>query len=169
MGAETGPERLRRSLHRVEDGLLVTAVLVMVVLAALQIVLRNVLGSGLLWADPLLRALVLWIGLLGAVAASRGGRHIAIDVLTRALPEGWRRRVLAAGCLFTAAVCAAIAWHGVRYVMLEYEFAGTAFAGVPTWAVVIVLPLAFGLIGLRYLLFTAAFARGHDPFAGPSP
>lgn len=169
MAAETGPERLRRGLHRVEDGLLVGAVLVMVVLAALQIVLRNVVGSGLLWIDPLLRALVLWIGLLGAVAASRAGRHIAIDVLTRALPDRWRRRALAAGCVFTAVVCAAITWHAVRYVMLEYEFDGTAFAGVPTWAVVLILPLAFGLIGLRYLLFAVAFARGRDAFGGPSP
>ncbi len=168
MTAETGPERLRRHLHRFEDTLLVVAVLAMVGLAFLQIVLRNLFGSGLLWIDPLLRALVLWIGLLGAVAASRGGRHIAIDVLTRALREPWRRRLVAGGCLFTVAVCAAITWHGVRYVMLEYQFAGTAFAGVPTWAVVIILPLAFGLIGLRYLLFFSAYVRGHDPFGGPA-
>jgi TRAP-type C4-dicarboxylate transport system permease small subunit len=166
MAAETGPERLRRGLHRFEDGLLVAAVLAMVLLAAMQIVLRNVVGSGLLWIDPMLRALVLWIGLLGAVAASRGGRHIAIDVLTRYLPARWRRRLLAGASLFTAAVCAVIAWQGVRYVLLEYEFAGTAFAGVPTWAVVLILPLAFGLIGLRYAVYCLAFLRGRDPFGG---
>lgn len=160
-------ERLRRGLHLTENGLLVVAVLAMVVLAAAQIVLRNLFGSGQIWIEPLLRSLVLWIGLLGAVTASRDGSHIAIDILTRALPDRWRRGLQVAACAFTVLVCAAITWHGVRYVLLEYEFAGTAFAEVPTWAVVTILPLAFGLIGLRYALFAVAFLRGRDPFGRP--
>ena len=167
--AERPTTRLRRGLHRTEDGLLVTAVLVMVALAALQIVLRNVLGTGLFWIEPLLRALVLWIGLLGAVVASREGQHIALDVLTRALPPRWRRPLRSAGCIFTTLVCGALAWHGVRYVLLEYEFAGTAFGAVPTWAVVAIIPLALGLIGIRYALFAVAFLRGREPFGEPAP
>ena len=57
-----------------------------VVLAALQIVLRYGFDSGIAWADPLLRVLVLWLGLLGALAATRDRRHITIDVLSRMLP-----------------------------------------------------------------------------------
>ena len=167
MTADPRSARLRAALHRTEDGLLVVAVLAMVILAALQIVLRNAFGTGLIWIEPMLRALVLWIGLLGAVAASRGGRHIAIDILTRALPDRWRRRLQGAACAFTTLVCAAIAAHGVRYVLLEHEFDGTAFAGVPTWAVVTIIPLAFGLIGLRYALFALGFFRGRDPFGPP--
>jgi|AntDeeMetagen681_2_1112603.scaffolds.fasta_scaffold03293_4 TRAP-type C4-dicarboxylate transport system permease small subunit len=167
MATEAPLERLRRSLHHTENGLLVVAVLAMVILAALQIILRNLLGSGQIWIEPLLRSLVLWIGLLGAVTASRDGSHIAIDILTRALPDQWRRGLQVAACSFTVLVCAAITWHGIRYVLLEYEFAGTAFADVPTWAVVTILPLAFGLIGLRYALFAVAFLRGRDPFGRP--
>jgi TRAP-type C4-dicarboxylate transport system permease small subunit len=167
MTADPRIERLRRALHLTENGLLVIAVLAMVGLAGLQIVLRNLLGSGQIWIEPLLRSLVLWIGLLGAVTASRDGSHIAIDVLTRALPARWRRGLQAAACVFTTLVCAAIAWHGVRYVVLEYGFAGTAFAGVPTWAVVTILPLAFALIGLRYALFAVSFLRGREPFGRP--
>ncbi len=167
MTTDTSIDRLRRGLHLTENGLLVVAVLTMVILAALQIVLRNLLDSGQIWIEPLLRSLVLWIGLLGAVTASRDGSHIAIDILTRALPDRWRRSMQAAACVFTTLVCGAIAWHGVRYVLLEYEFAGTAFAGVPTWAVVTILPLAFALIGLRYALFAVAFLRGRDPFGQP--
>lgn len=169
MAAEPTGARVRQGLHRTEDGLLVVAVLAMVVLAALQIVMRNVLGMGLLWIEPLLRALVLWIGLLGAVVASRDGQHIALDVLTRALPPRWRRPLRGAGCLFTTLVCGALAWHGVRYVLLEYDFAGTAFADVPTWAVVVIIPLALALIGIRYALFALAFLRGREPFGEPAP
>lgn len=155
---------LLRGLHHVEDGLLVAAVGAMVVFAALQIVLRGAFGTGLLWIEPLLRTLVLWAGMLGALVASRGGQHIAIDVLTRYLPARWRLPVRAAACAFTAVVCAAIAWHGARYVALEYGFDGTAFAGVPAWAAVAILPAVFALIGLRYALFAVAFLRGREPF-----
>ena len=167
MTAEPPPGPLRL-LHRFEDGVLVAAVAAMVALAALQIVLRNVVGGGLLWIEPLLRSLVLWIGMLGALAASRSGEHIAIDVLTRLLPATWRLPLRGLACLFTTVVCAAIAWHGARYVALEYGFDGVAFAGVPTWAVVVILPLVFGLIGVRYALFAVAFFRGREPFGEPA-
>jgi TRAP-type C4-dicarboxylate transport system permease small subunit len=157
-----------RVLHRVEDTLLVLAVAVMVGLAGLQIVLRGGFGTSVFWIEPLLRALVLWIGMLGALVASRSGQHIAIDVLTRVLPRRLRLPVRGLASAFTALVCAAIAWHGGRYVGLEYEFAQTAFAGVPTWTVVLILPAAFALIGLRYALFAVAFFRGREPF-GDAP
>jgi TRAP-type C4-dicarboxylate transport system permease small subunit len=65
-------------------GLLAICLLSMVVLSALQILLRNVFGAGVLWIDPLLRYLTLWIGFLGAALAAAEGRHIQIDVLSRA-------------------------------------------------------------------------------------
>jgi len=154
---------LLRRLHQLEDGLLVLAVVVMVAMAGLQIVLRDGFGTGLIWIDPMLRMLVLWIGMLGALVASRRGRHIGIDVLTRALPPAWRLPARGVACAFTAAVCGLLAWEAARYVGLEYGFSGTAFGDVPTWAVVTILPLAFGLIGVRYALFAVGFLRGHEP------
>ena len=65
------PGRIPRWLARIELaeqvllGLLVGA---MVVLAALQILLRNAWGRGIAWADPFLGSAMLWITLLGALA-----------------------------------------------------------------------------------------------------
>ncbi len=156
--------RALRWLHRVEDGVLVATVLVMVALAAGQIVLRGAFGTGVLWIDPMLRSLVLWIGMLGALAASRTGQHIAIDVVTRALPRRWRLPVRGVACAFTAVVCAGFAWHGARYTALEVEMASEAFAGIPQWSIVAILPIAFALIGVRFALFAGAFFRGREPF-----
>ena len=160
--------RLQRLLHRFEDGLLAAAVLAMVALAGLQIVLR-LLDGGLSWIEPALRALVLWIGMLGAITASRSGRHIRIDLVTRAVPPAWRHRLQALGHAFTTVVCALIAFHGARFVALELEFPSTAFAGIPSWAVVAVLPVAFVLIGLRYALAALALIRGREPFPDEPP
>jgi TRAP-type C4-dicarboxylate transport system permease small subunit len=58
----------------------------MISLAFAQIVLRNGFDGGIVWADSLLRIMVLWIALIGAVVASRDQRHINIDLISRFLP-----------------------------------------------------------------------------------
>ena len=65
--------------------MLVVIVLFMVVLAFLQVLLRNIFDQSFLWGDPLLRHLVLWVGFIGASLATREEKHINIDVLGRAL------------------------------------------------------------------------------------
>ena len=40
-------------------------------LASTQIFLRNFFDTGIVWADSALRILVLWIGMIGAMFASR--------------------------------------------------------------------------------------------------
>ena len=47
------------------------ALVSILVMALIQIVLRNVFDSGLLWAESFLRILVLWIAILGAMVATR--------------------------------------------------------------------------------------------------
>lgn len=156
------PHRIRRTLHFVnlmEDALLVGLLALMILLAASQIVLRNVLSTGIAGGDQLLRLLVLWVGLLGAVAASRDDKQINIDVLSRFLPAKLRAGMRVLVDLFTAGVAALIAWHAGRFVYSEYTSGSTVFAGLPAWIAEFILPLAFGLMALRYLLFFISHLR----------
>src|SRR5690606_33547420 len=66
--------RLERLGRLLEDALIVLLLGALVVLASAQILLRNVFSMGLAWSDGLVRMLVLWLALLGALAASRDGR-----------------------------------------------------------------------------------------------
>jgi TRAP-type C4-dicarboxylate transport system permease small subunit len=155
-------------LQRGEEMLLALLLGAMIALAGLQIGLRSLLGTGIPWADPLLRVLVLWVGLLGAVAASREGRHITIDVLSRMLPARARAAAGVATSLFTAAVAAILAWHGARFVASEHEFGSVAFAGIPAWSLESVIPFAFAAIALRYLRRAAADLSAALRGGGPS-
>lgn len=138
-----------RLLHRAEDLVLALALTALVLLAAAQIVLRMVFDTGLIWLDPLLRSLVLWVAMLGAMIAARESRHIGLDLVGRLLPPLPLRlvRVLTYG--FAAAICAVLAWHALRMVLDERQFGGTAFASVPAWLVQAILPLALAVIALR--------------------
>ena len=45
-----------------------------------------------------------------------------------------------------------MAWYGLQLVRLEYEDGFTAFGAVPAWMAESIIPLAFLVMGLRYLL-----------------
>jgi C4-dicarboxylate transporter DctQ subunit len=151
--ASSLPARLLRALTVVEDTLLVLLLATMVVVAGAQIVLRNLFDGALLWADPLLRVAVLWVGMIGAMVATRGDRQITVDVVSRFLPERWRAGIRVVTDLFTAVVAAMVAWSAYRLMLEDRSAGGMAIAFVPVWVCEAVLPLAFGVISLRYLVF----------------
>ncbi len=154
---------LLRWLHRLEDGLLVIILGSMVLLAVVQILLRNMLGIGLVWADPLLHNAVLWIGLVGAMIAARQDSHIRIDLLPRVL-AGTPRRVLAIiGYLATSAICALVAWHSLGYVIDEAAMPIMVFARVPSWWLQTVIPVGFAVMALRYGALAAGSLLGEMP------
>jgi len=139
-------------LRRMENAIITILVLLLVVLAGVQILLRNFFETGLSWADPLLRALVLWSGMLGALAASSEDKHISLDVLSRFLHGRALRvvRILTLG--FAAAVCGIVAWFSGLLVKIDLEVATFAFAFVPSWAIEIILPVTFALMAIRFAL-----------------
>lgn len=135
-----------------EDAVLVVLLTSMILLAATQILLRNGFDSGLLWADELLRILVLWIGLAGALAASRDNNQIKIDVLSRFLPDRARLAMQVCTDLFTAIVCGVVAWHALVFVRGSHEYGDTLLNNLPAWWFQVILPASFFLIAWRYLV-----------------
>ena len=139
-------------LHCIEDSILALLLLGMILLATSQIFLRNLFDSGIIWADPLLRIMVLWLGLLGALAATRENKHITIDLLTRFLSELMCLVAKAFTNLFSAAIASILAYHSMRFVIMEYEAQSKAFSEVPAWTMELIMPIAFGLIALRFFI-----------------
>ena len=143
---------LIKTLDRIEDWLLISMLAIMVILAVTQIFYRNLFGGGVAWIDPLLRMLVLWVALSGAVIASRTDNHIRIDFFARYVSGKYYyyvKRVVHAYCVV---ICGLIAWYSVDFVRMDYEFGTEAFAGMPTWITQLIIPIAFGLMAFRYFL-----------------
>ena len=151
--------RTLRVLGSIEDALLVTLLAVMIGLAAWQIIARNVFDTAIIWGDPLLRTLVLWVGFLGAVAAARDDRQINVDVISRFTGEPWTSRFRVVTDFFTASVSGFLAWQAYRFVKDALTYEEIAFSSVPLWLTASVLPLAFGLLCIRYVLLTGFHLR----------
>ncbi len=149
-----GAKPVIRVLRRVEDGILALILAAMIALAAYQVIARNLFDTGLLWGDALVRVLVIWVAMIGAMVASRNDDHIRIDLLARFVPPHWQGLLKRFANAFTCAVMGVFAWHSTRFVRFEYEDGTLAFASVPAWACEAVLPVGAAVISLRYLLHT---------------
>ncbi|MBU1139545.1 MAG: TRAP transporter small permease [Proteobacteria bacterium] len=141
------------------DGLLCLLLVAMIVLACLQIGLRTFFSGGLLWADPLLRYLVLWCGMLGAVVATRERKHIGIDVVGYLAPEQIKPWVGLLIDLFSSFVAVILTWAAVLFVQNERLYGNSPLLTLPSWVWNLIFPIAFGLITIHFLLAIAADIR----------
>lgn len=147
--------------QHLEEGVVASMLLAMIVLTCVQVGMRTFFSSGLDWADSLLRYLVLWSGLLGAAIATRKGQHINIDLASRLLPAKWLRWLGVVLNIFSTLVCAGLTWSGYLFVKSELEFGGdAALLGLAHWQLSLAFPLVFALITLRFLIISGQFLLG---------
>ncbi len=137
---------------------LIVSVLVSIVLVSMvglsfsQVVLRNIFDSGIPWADVILRHMVLWICMLGGVLATRQGRQISIDILTRISGDKVKTVLYWVGSLFTLAVLFFLMRASSEFVMGEREFGSKLYGIIPAWYAQIIIPAGFLLIALQVVL-----------------
>lgn len=143
-------------LLAIERSLVVLLLSTMVLLSFLQVVLRNYFSTGILWADPFLRHLVLWVGFLGASLATQREKHINIDLITRFVGPKPTNVIRIVTYLFAAIVCFLLARAGLTFLNNEMQTGSSLFdignAEIPTWWFELIIPIGFSLIMFRFIL-----------------
>lgn len=132
--------------------MLVSMLTAMMLVAVSQILLREVFGTGLAWGDELVRLMVLWLALVGSIAACRENRHIRIDALSHVLPDVAVNIIRVLVDVFAAAVCGIIAVQAWRYLQIEIEYDDTVLVSTPAWIAHVIVPAAFALMSYRFLI-----------------
>lgn len=143
-------ERLDDRINRIEQILLVTSLGLMIFVAFLQILLRNLLATGLSWGDVFLRNLVLWIGFIGAAIATKEGRHINIDVASRWLPSTGKNYVSIITHLFSFLICGLLTFAALKFIKNEAQIGNVTLFNIPAWIPELILPVTFGLMSFRF-------------------
>ena len=144
------------TLSRAEKFLLAAMLSIMILLAFLQIVLRNVFSTGISWGDPLVRYLVVWVGFIGAGLATREGKHITIEVFSRWFSGHSSRYLRAFSHLVSATICGLLTFAAWTFVRNEAQMGGTTFLEIPVWIPQIIIPVTFALMTLRFTFNTLA-------------
>ncbi|TRW98162.1 TRAP transporter small permease [Paracoccus sp. M683] len=100
-------------VHRLEENVIAILLGVMTILTFVNVILRYVFQSSLIWGLELTLALFAWLVLLGVSHAVKINAHLGVDAIINLLPPA-ARKVLAliagALCIFYAALLMKGAW-----------------------------------------------------------
>ena len=151
-------EKIDNAIARAEGWLLIVLLITMIGLAFLQVMLRNFFQSGINWADTFNRHLVLWVGFLGASLAAKQNRHITIDVLSRLVPEYWKKYITVIINTTGTIICGFLTNASFQFVQIEREMGAILFLNVPTWTMEIIIPIGFGMLTFRFFLHFVNFS-----------
>jgi len=143
-------EKADEAIAKVEQTLIITFLSLMIFVAFLQIVLRNVFSTGLDWGDSFLRNLVLWIGFIGATLATKEGKHINIDIISRWLPSLGRNIVMLITHLFSFSVCCLLTYAALKFIGNEVQMGNRTLLNIPAWIPEMILPVTFVLMTFRF-------------------
>ncbi len=70
-------------VHGIEDVVCGVSLVIIICVAAVQLVLRYFFNSGLLWGDEVNQALIVAMGMMGCAKAIRSNGHTELTVLTK--------------------------------------------------------------------------------------
>lgn len=160
--------RLLQILVWSENALMALLLTTMILVASSQIILRNFFDYGIAWSEPLLRIMMLWLGLFGAMLASRERNHISIDVLSRFLPKTGQRIASLITHLFSAFICGIISYYSWQFVISEKANGIIAFESIPAWICEIIIPISFAVMSLRFAARCLVDLIGREIFPSSS-
>ena len=150
-------------IDRLEEGLIAFLLAAMTLLTFVQVILRYVFNSGLMWAIEGTTYLFAWMVLIGISYGVKAGSHIGVDALVNLLPkQGKQVAGVIAGLLsiLYAILLLIGSWNYFETVRLI----GVTAEDIPIqrWILIIILPLGFVLLLLRLIQMTWRIIRGEE-------
>lgn len=143
---------MRIVIERIEEAVLALLLAFMTLLTFIQVVLRYVFNTGLLWSLEATTYAFAALVLIGMSYGIRTKSHIAVDLLVKNLPSRLRNAV---------AVCAVVICLIYTGLMLfgAYDFVDRLFdlgnrardVAAPKWLLTASLPLGFFLLAFRFI------------------
>lgn len=146
---------------KLEKGALVAAFLLAIVLPLVDTFGRPLGGLHVPGSASYMEQITLWLAFLGGLLAVREGKHLTLSTV-ELFPEGSRRRRVAR--VFTYAVAAAVtavlAYGSFKVVLADRQQGQLLPIGLPVWVSECVMPLAFALMAVRFVVRASPRARG---------
>jgi TRAP-type C4-dicarboxylate transport system permease small subunit len=169
--AEAGG-RMRRSLIataiRWSDAalaaLLAVAMLALVVVNFANVVARYVFSAPWLAADEAMTFTMVWGVFVGAGLVSLRGGHLAMDLVSGALPRRLRAALRLAGAAWLVLVLGFVALQSADFLDTISMIGMTSMAaGIPMWVPHLAIPVGFGLMVAATLLRLFAPEEAEPP------
>ncbi len=142
--------KIRIAIEKITTAMAVFLMLSLVILAFLQVVLRNFFSIGFSAVEEFMRNGVLWIALIGAVLTTLRGKHISVDILLRYLSPTPKKIVNWIITIFASFMCIIMTWYSILFIKLEIESGSVIGGFCPAWIIEIILPIGFLLLAISF-------------------
>jgi len=139
-------------IDRLEEWLMAMLLALMTVLTFVQVVLRYVFNTGLVWSLEATTYSFAALVLIGMSYGVRTKTHIATDLLTRKLSEPLQRYV-ALVAIFACLAYALLMLYGSAILVDRLMTLGNEARDIaaPKWLLTATMPLGFALLVFRFL------------------
>jgi len=122
------------------------------------------------WSVALTKAMFGWLIFVGLAWGVRIGAHIGIDMLVRQFSPGNQRRVALLAVFICLAYCALMTYSSEQWVATLFRV-GTGAEdldrfGIQQWHIVMIVPIGFALMFLRFLQVFIRILQGKQDGLG---
>lgn len=154
-------ERMPGLINRLEEGLMALFLAVMTALTFVQVVLRYVFNTGLIWSLEATTYTFAWLVLLGMAYGVRTRSHIAVDLVVGRL-QGHALRVAGFLAVLICIAYALLMLYGGGVLVARLVELGNEARDLPIkrWILLIMLPGGFALLAWRFLEMFWKLATG---------
>ncbi len=147
-------------LTKAENLVVALALAIMLVLPLAEAFLRRTLHVSIPGSVSVVQHMVLIVGMLGGAIAARENRLLALSNLADTHLRGkWKDGARMFTSALGAVICILLAVAAFQFAWAERESGSILAYGIPTWAVQLVLPFGFALVGIRILWNSSEKAR----------
>ena len=149
--ADSAPGRAARVARRIEDFITGAALFIMAALPVLELLSRRLFGAGIPGSSGYVQNLTLWVAFLGALVVTRERRHVNLAAGPQLVPPRFRPAARVLTSVVSVAVLSGLTWGSWLFLQVERESLSRLGGWLPTWVVIAILPVAFGLMLLRFV------------------
>ncbi|MBA7620424.1 hypothetical protein ES703_27773 [subsurface metagenome] len=145
--------RIRSFLHRVENYLAVSALILIAVFPALEVIARKFFKTGIYASGDYTHHLILWLTFLGGAITSRQGKHIALSAGIERIKDPAARWLRTATAFLAVTIACAMTWSSLSLVLIGFDpLKRVGF--IPIRIAVLIVPIGFCIMTLRFIAST---------------
>lgn len=107
-------------LHNFEDIIAAIFISITTILVVINIIMRYILNSGLVWSEEVATGCFVWSVFIGAVAVFKRRGHVGVDLIVKRLPSALRKSVMTLMDIILVVLNGYMAYLAVLYIKTSY-------------------------------------------------
>ena len=153
---------MRKSIiNKLEEGIISFLLASMTLLVFVEVILRFVFATGVLWAQEMTLHISAWMVLFGASYGVKVGSHIGVDAVVKVLPSKIARVVSLVGVALCLVYCGLFLRGSWVYLAKMYKIGiPLTDIAVPRWAAHSILFIGMLLLAVRLIQLGIKIIRG---------